>query len=97
MSGLLDCLAAKYGTYISNLRLIPALRIVSIRVLYRLTDKEKWPLPEWTEAVSYLTGSAVSFDDYDELTVYLELLNLEANGTIKSFSSTTDILLCAER
>lgn len=52
-TGLLDVIAEQHRTYISNLRLLPELKWASLGDLYRLPDKEKYPLKEWEEAVSY--------------------------------------------
>lgn len=45
-TGLLDVIAKQHRTYISNLRLQPELKWASLGDLYRLPDKEKYPLKE---------------------------------------------------
>ena len=52
--GLLDVVAEQHRTFISNLRLLPELKWAALGDLYRLPDKERYPLKEWEEAVSYL-------------------------------------------
>ena len=54
--GLLDRLAEQHRTFISNLRLQPALKWEALGDLYHLENKEQYPLKEWEEAVSYLLG-----------------------------------------
>ena len=66
-TGLLDVIAEQHRTYISNLRLLPELKWASLGDLYRLPDKEKYPLKEWEEAVSYLLGCEVHFNSYEEI------------------------------
>ncbi len=53
-TGLLDVIAEQHRTFISNLRLLPELKWAALGDLYRLPDKERYPLKEWEEAVSYL-------------------------------------------
>lgn len=48
--------AEQHRTFISNLRLLPELKWAALGDLYRLPDKERYPLKEWEEAVSYLLG-----------------------------------------
>ena len=55
--GLLDVVAEQHRTFISNLRLLPELKWAALGDLYRLPDKERYPLKEWEEAVSYLNVS----------------------------------------
>ena len=50
-TGLLDLLAEQHRTFISNLRLLPELKWAALSDLYRLPDKEKYPLKEWEDAV----------------------------------------------
>jgi hypothetical protein len=53
--GYLDALAAKFRCYISDLRLIPAMRIEAVNYLMSFlpeTDRQQ----EWKEAIDYLTG-----------------------------------------
>ena len=53
-TGLLDLLAEQHRTFISNLRLLPELKWAALGDLYRMENKEQYPLKEWEEAVSYL-------------------------------------------
>ena len=71
-TGLLDVIAKQHRTYISNLRLQPELKWASLGDLYRLPDKEKYPLKEWEEAVSYLLGCTVHFESYGQITASLK-------------------------
>ncbi len=76
-TGLLDLLAEQHRTYISNLRLQPELKWASLGDLYRLPDKEKYPLKEWEEAVSYLLGCEVHFNSYEEIGKSLKPFSLQ--------------------
>ena len=71
---LLDTLAEKQGALISDLRLQPKLRRKAILQMYRISDKRKFPLSDWEEAVSYLTETQISFNTYDEVCMVLNLL-----------------------
>lgn len=75
--GLLDVIAKQHRTYISNLRLQPELKWASLGDLYRLPDKEKYPLKEWEEAVSYLLGCEVHFNSYEEIGKSLKPFSLQ--------------------
>jgi hypothetical protein len=66
-AGLLDVIAEQHRTFISNLRLLPELKWAALGDLYRLQDKERYPLQEWEEAVSYLLGCEVHFNSYEEI------------------------------
>ena len=72
MTGLLDQLAAKHRVYISDLRLRPALRWDALRDLSCYPDKERLPLREWEDAVSYLSGCDVRFESYEQVEDLLE-------------------------
>ena len=76
-TGLLDVIAEQHRTYISNLRLLPELNWASLGDLYRLPDKEKYPLKEWEEAVSYLLGCEVHFNSYEEIGKSLKPFSLQ--------------------
>ena len=76
-TGLLDVIAKQHRTYISNLRLQPELKWASLGDLYRLQDKEKCPLKEWEEAVSYLLGCEVHFNSYEEIGKSLKPFSLQ--------------------
>ena len=76
-TGLLDVIAEQHRTYISNLRLLPELKWASLGDLYRLLDKEKYPLKEWEEAVSYLLGCEVHFNSYEEIGKSLKPFSLQ--------------------
>ncbi len=75
--GLLDVIAKQHRTYISNLRLQPELKWAVLGDLYRLPDKEKYPLKEWEEAVSYLLGCEVHFNSYEEIGKSLKPFSLQ--------------------
>lgn len=70
MIGLLDQLAAKHHVFISDLRLIPALRRESLRDLSAIPDKERYPLKEWEDAVLYLSGCDVRFESYAQIDLF---------------------------
>ena len=76
-TGLLDVIAEQHRTYISNLRLLPELKWASLGDLYRLQDKEKYPLKQWEEAVSYLLGCEVHFNSYEEIGKSLKPFSLQ--------------------
>lgn len=76
-NSLLDILAKQHRTYISNLRMQPALKWESLGDLYRLPDKEKYPLNEWEEAVAYLLGCEVQFAAYEEIGKSLKPFSLQ--------------------
>ena len=74
---LLDLLAELHRPFISNLRLLPELKWAALGDLYRLPDKEKYPLKEWEEAVSYLLGCEVRFNNYEEIGKSLKPFSLQ--------------------
>lgn len=76
-TGLLDLLAEQRRTYISNLRLQSELKWAALGDLYRLQDKERYPLKEWEEAVSYLLGCEVHFNSYEEIGKSLKPFSLQ--------------------
>lgn len=76
-TGLLDVIAKQRRTYISNLRLQPELKWAALGDLYRLQDKERYPLKEWEEAVSYLLGCEVHFNSYEEIGKSLKPFSLQ--------------------
>lgn len=76
-NGLLDVIAKQRRTYISNLRLQPELKWAALGDLYRMENKEKYPLKEWEEAVSYLLGCEVRFNNYEEIGKSLKPFSLE--------------------
>lgn len=76
-TGLLDVTAKQHRTYISNLRLQPELKWAALGDLYRLQDKERYPLKEWEEAVSYLLGCEVHFNSYEEIGKSLKPFSLQ--------------------
>ena len=57
--GLLDVVAEQHRTFISNLRLLPELKWAALGDLYRLPDKERYPLKEWEEAVHFENYEAI--------------------------------------
>ena len=76
-AGLLDLLAQQHRTFIANLKQQPALKWASLGDLYRLQDKERYPLKEWDEAVSYLLGCEVQFENYEEIGKSLKPFSLK--------------------
>ena len=74
---LLDCLAKLYRTSIPNLRLLPDLKWTALGDLYRMEDKTRFSLKDWEEAVSYLLGCAVHFQDYEEIGKSLKPFSLQ--------------------
>ena len=80
MIGLLDQLAAKHHIFLYDLRLIPALRRESLGELRQMSQKERYPLKEWEDAVSYLSGSDVRFESYEQVENLLERFSRKARG-----------------
>lgn len=76
-TGLLDRLAVRHHTYIANLRQQPVLKWMALGDLYRMQDKEQYPLTEWNETVSYLLGCEVRFSHYEEIEKSLKPFSLE--------------------
>ena len=76
-TGLLDVIAEQHRTYISNLRLLPELKWAALGDLYRMENREKYPLKEWEEAVSYLLGCEVHFNSYEEIGKSLKPFSLQ--------------------
>ena len=74
---LLEQLADRHRTYIQNLRQQPGLKWEALGDLYRMENKEQYPLPVWNEAVSCLLGGEVRFDNYQEIEKSLKPLSLE--------------------
>ena len=70
MIGLLDQLAAKHHVFLSDLRLIPALRRESLGELQQMPQKERHPLQEWEDTVSYLSGCDVRFESYTKIDLF---------------------------
>ena len=75
--GLLDVVAEQHRTFISNLRLLPALKWEALGDLYQLENKEQYPLKEWEEAVSYLLGCEVRFANYEDIGKSLKPFSLQ--------------------
>lgn len=80
MIGLLDQLAAKHCVFPSDLPEIPALRRESLGELRQMSQKERYPLKEWEDAVSYLSGSDVRFESYEQVENLLEQFSRKARG-----------------
>ena len=76
-TGLLDLLAEQHRTFISNLRLQPELKWAALGDLYRMENTEQYPLKEWEEAVSYLLGCEVHFENYESIGKSLKPFSLE--------------------
>lgn len=75
-NGLLDELARSQQTHISNLRLQAERKWDALGQLYHMQEKERFPLTEWSEAVSYLLESTVHFLTYEEITKSLRPFSL---------------------
>lgn len=71
---LLDTLANRQGTLISNLRLIPAYRTGAFRCLCGMTEEQKRaiPLTDWQETFTYLTGAGASVNSYADINTILQ-------------------------
>ena len=82
MDGLLDQLAAKHHVFLSDLRLIPALQRESLGELQQMPQKERYPLKEWEDAVSYLSGSDVRFESYEQVENLLEWFSRKVRKSI---------------
>lgn len=77
MEGLLDKLALKHRVYISDLRLRPTARWDALGDLAQYPDKKRYPLREWEDAVSYLLGCEVKFEDYEQVENSLKPFSLK--------------------
>ena len=77
MEGLLDKLALKHRIYISDLRLRPTARWDARGDLAQYPDKERYPLREWEDAVSYLLGCEVKFENYEQVENSLKPFSLK--------------------
>ena len=77
MNDLLEQLVDRHRTYIQNLRQQPGLKWEALGDLYRMENKEQYPLPVWNEAVSYLLGCEVHFNNYEEIRKSLKPFSLE--------------------
>jgi len=77
MNDLLEQLADRHRTYIQSLRQQPGLKWEALGDLYRMENKEQYPLPVWNEAVSYLLGCEVHFNNYEEIRKSLKPFSLE--------------------
>ncbi|MCO7137339.1 hypothetical protein NIF40_07330 [[Clostridium] leptum] len=76
-AGLLDAIAERHHTHIFNLRLQPELKWATLGDLYHLENKEQYSLDEWEEAVSYLLGCQVRFENYEEIGKSLKPFSLK--------------------
>jgi len=77
LEGLLDKLALKHRIYISDLRLRPTARWDALGDLAQYPDKERYPLREWEDAVSYLLGCEVKFENYEQVENSLKPFSLK--------------------
>lgn len=64
---LLDHLAKKRRTFVPNLRIQSELKWTVLGDLYRFKNKEQYSLKEWEDAVSYLLGCEIQFQNYEEI------------------------------
>lgn len=77
MNDLLEQLADRHRTYIQSLRQQPGLKWEALGDLYCMENKEQYRLPVWNEAVSYLLGCEVHFNNYEEIRKSLKPFSLE--------------------
>ena len=77
MNDLLEQLADRHRTYIQSLRQQPGLKWEALGDLYCMENREQYPLPVWNEAVSYLLGCEVHFNNYEEIRKSLKPFSLE--------------------
>ena len=75
--GLLTQVAKQHRTFVSNLTQQPDLKWAALGDLYRMEDKTRSPLKDWEEAVSYLLGCTVHFQDYEEIGKSLKPFSLQ--------------------
>lgn len=76
-TALLNLLAKQHRTFISNLRLLPERKWEALGDLYCLPNKEKYPIKEWEETVSYLLGCEVHFENYEAIEKSLKPFSLK--------------------
>ncbi|SCH51203.1 Uncharacterised protein [uncultured Ruminococcus sp.] len=74
---LLEYLKKEHRVSLSAIRSQSEHKWVVLGDLYRLQNKEQYPLKEWEEAVSYLLGCTVQFANYQEIETSLKPFSLE--------------------
>ena len=71
-------MAKQHRTFVSNLTQQPDLRSGRLLSdLYRMENKTHFFLKDWEEAVSYLLGCTVHFQDYEEIGKSLKPFSLQ--------------------
>ena len=70
---LLDDIAWELGVNISDLRLVPETKRQALDIMRHMRERERYPLHMWEEAVCYLTGEKVQFEDYEKIGLYLKI------------------------
>jgi hypothetical protein len=66
-NALIDELAKGRNTYADNLRRQPALKWAVLGGMCSYPNKERYPLKIWSEAVSFLLGCPISFENYAQI------------------------------
>lgn len=74
---LLEHLAKQRHTFVPNLRLRPELKWAALGDLSILENKEQFSLKEWEDAVSYLLGCKIQFQNYEEIGKSLKPFSLK--------------------
>ena len=69
--GLLETEAARCGVFISDLKYNPYLNRLILMDLLEMPE-ERFSLEEWTEGITYLTGTAHIFTNMSEMKAFLQ-------------------------
>lgn len=70
-------LAKEYRVPAERLRTDPELKWDALGELCRFPEKEKYPLKDWDEAVSFLLGCETNFTYYEEIGKSLKPFSLK--------------------
>lgn len=66
-NNILEVIAPKGTRQLENIRANSQLKWRALAQLSRLSEKGKYPLADWSEAVSCLLGCSVHFDTYAQV------------------------------
>lgn len=75
--GLLDELKRETKIPVTAPRLAPEKKWEALKWLFHFKEKERFPLEEWEETVSFLLGCQVRFSCYGEINRSLKPFSLE--------------------
>ena len=66
-----------HRTKAENLSRNPELKWQVLGELYAMPDKERYPLPQWSETVSYILRCQVRFNSYEDISKSLKPFSLK--------------------